>query len=98
MKFVPAQIFVLVFAAFAFVQLNDPDKIEWLLIYGVAAALWLNPSSKSLRPIAVILAVACMFWMFDLIPGFRLDLGNEVTREVGGLLLVVIASFARAFR
>ena len=93
-----APVFILLFAAFAAVQYNDPDSAPWILLYAVAAVVWLKPSSKQLRPVAVIVAGASLFWMFSLVPGFRLDLGNEVTREVLGLLIVGLVSLYRAFK
>ena len=98
MKKILGPLFILLFAAFAAVQYNDSDSAPWMLLYAVAAGVWLNPSSKQLRPVAGILAAASIFWMFSLLPGFRLDLGNEVTREVLGLLIVGLASLCRAFK
>ena len=30
-------VFFLIFAAFAYLQLNDPDPAKWVIVYGVVA-------------------------------------------------------------
>jgi len=94
----------LLFVASAFLQLNDPDPMRWLLLYGAAAiasALFVVralPSSVYLG-----LAVVAGGWAALVAPGVlavtRLQ-GDEEERELAGLLLVAAVSFqlARARR
>ena len=76
-----ASVVALLFAYSAFVQLNDPDPIRWILLYSGA----------------VFIGLACVagLWAATLAPGVVSDgsfTGSEEERELVGLLLVSSAS------
>lgn len=112
-----------VFAVFAALQYNDPDPVQWMALYGAAAACCAVVAIRGALDFRFALAVlaAAGIWAAVLLPdvighksfidnlrlgeGMR-DAETEVSREVGGLSIVVlamvplsIASFrARSFR
>ena len=64
-------ILFLLFAAFAYLQLNDPDPTKWVIIYGVVAIICLLQvfnieSKKGNLMILVVLAIFSLIY----IPGF----------------------------
>jgi hypothetical protein len=96
---------LLAFAFSMVVQVNDPDPWAWIAIYGAAAivcgfALMGRASAR----IAVAVALTALAWAATIAPrvigrvpfssmfqGFEMrDLGVEESREMYGLLIVVI--------
>lgn len=94
----------LLFLFAAAVQYNDPDMIQWMLLYTFAALsslLWLTKYFKKIIPFVVL--VIALFWMAFLLPdvigqgtfgskmfeSFKMNqIGVELAREVGGLLII----------
>ena len=59
-----------VFASFAYLNLNDPDPIKWVLAYGAVAVLFAFAAfGRADRRIIGALAVALFVWMCTLITG-----------------------------
>jgi hypothetical protein len=94
---------VVLFAAAALVQLNDPDPVQWVAIYTAAMALSLQAARRRRVPPAVPLALAAVAlgWAFGIAIGSgALDYRHmfeawemksvavEEAREVVGLLIV----------
>lgn len=96
------------FVVFAALQYNDPDPVQWMTMYGLAAiacGLVAGRARIDFRlPLAV--AIAALIWMLidlpdvvghkSFIDGMRLGEGmmdpqTEVSREVGGLIIVALA-------
>ena len=96
----------LMVAAFLFsvvVQYNDPDPIQWMLIYGLAAAACIL-SLKSRLPwkVPALIGVVALVWAATIAPDVigkttfaemfqSFHMINEVveeSREMGGLLIV----------
>jgi hypothetical protein len=107
-------IFALFYVFSVVVQYNDPDPVQWMLIYGAAAVISAWAAAASVRPVipAAIAAVA-LIWGMTLVPSVArqlpslLDLtssikmmapGVEETREAGGLLFVASWMIAVAWR
>ncbi|MGE4609219.1 MAG: transmembrane 220 family protein [Myxococcota bacterium] len=91
-----ASVAALLFAYSAFVQLNDPDPIRWILLYSCAAVLSAASIFVSI-PRAIFIGLACVagLWAATLAPGVVSDgsfTGTEEERELVGLLLVSSAS------
>ena len=91
-----ASVAALIFAYSAFVQLNDPDPIRWILLYSCAAVLSAASMFVSI-PRAIFVGLACVtgLWATTLVPGVVSDgsfTGTEEERELVGLLLVASAS------
>ena len=89
-------LYALLFAYSALVQLNDPDPVRWFALYGSAALLSAATVFASVPPVA-FLGLACVagLWAATLAPGvlsLAAFTGTEEERELGGLLLVVLAS------
>ena len=60
------------FLAFAFVQVNDPDPILWILIYGVMAVVCILAAfSYASRIAMIILLVGFLGYAILLLPGLR---------------------------
>jgi hypothetical protein len=98
-------VFAVLFTFAVVVQYNDPDPIQWMLVYGAAAAL----SGWSVRrhppvPVAVTVVVIALVWALGLVPVVIGELptfaqaagsmammapGVEETREALGLAIVV---------
>lgn len=63
-------ILALLFLSFAFVQINDPDPLIWILIYGNMAVLCVLAMFKIRFRIWLILSALVYFvWAATLIPG-----------------------------
>lgn len=60
-----------VFAAFAVLQYNDPDPIQWILLYGgVAAHFAMSALGKMSRPAVWVWLAASAIWAATLLPDF----------------------------
>ena len=95
-----ASVVALLFAYAAAVQLNDPDPIRWLLIYGstvvVSVAFIFGRVPK-----LVFVGLACVagLWAVTLLPGVLSSAaftGTEEEREFAGLALVVVTGVVLA--
>ena len=65
-------VLAVMFLAFAFVQINDPDPILWILIYGVMAVICvLAAFGYSSRLAMVILLVGFLAYSIVFLPGLR---------------------------
>lgn len=65
-------VLAVMFLVFAFVQINDPDPILWILIYGVMAVICvLAAFGYSSRLAMVILLVGFFAYSIVLLPGLR---------------------------
>ncbi len=103
--------FMLFFAACTVLQINDPDPMLWIALYGGAALVCLpvargRPSPRWAPLIMMVLAseLALMDVMFPPPPEIRADdtmWGTEQAREVMGALLVcswcAVVYFAQPF-
>ena len=90
------------FAGFAALQVNDPDPVAWVLVYAVTACISAVAAFRRPSPVmAGVWGVACVFaaivnlWFWDgasqpMGAASQGLLGEEVVREVGGLLLVAL--------
>jgi hypothetical protein len=65
-------ILAIIFIVFAFVQINDPDPILWILIYGAMAVLCIL-AMFNIFPKNVILVLAIVYIAYSLyyIPGVK---------------------------
>lgn len=98
-------IMLVLFAASVVVQVNDPDPLRWIAIYGAAALVCrfeLVGGSRWWSP--AIVALIALVWAAALAPGvigkvpfssmfaeFEMkDIGVEESREMYGLLLIAI--------
>jgi hypothetical protein len=95
-------------AAFLFsvaVQYNDPDPLQWIAIYGCAAAACiLSDRGKLPWMFSAAVAAAALIWASMLLPGvlsrpfpttmvdsFHMtSAADEEARELGGLLIIFI--------
>lgn len=95
----------LLFIFAAVVQYNDPDNIQWMLLYGLAAfssLLWFTNYFKKIIPFLVM--TIALIWIAFLLPdvmgqgtfssqmfdSFKMNnIEVELAREVGGLLIIV---------
>jgi hypothetical protein len=65
-------ILAVMFLLFAFVQINDPDPVLWILIYGSMAVICVLAAFKIYSRIAcIILLVGFTAYCFILYPGFQ---------------------------
>lgn len=82
----------LVFAYAAAVQINDPDPIRWLALYGSASLVCILYAAKRLpRFVPFVLAGIAGGWAATLLPGVvtcAALTGTEEERELAGLILV----------
>ena len=64
-------ILAVLFALFAYFQFNDPDPIQWAVIYGLVSVLCILAATGRF-PKGVLLAVAALSagWMLYMVPGF----------------------------
>lgn len=70
MKMILYILLAMVFAVFAYLNLNDPDPIPWVLGYGATAALFAFAAfGRADRRIIGWSAVALFLWMSTMIPG-----------------------------
>ena len=61
---------VVVFGLFAYLNLNDPDPVVWVLAYGATAALFgLAAFDRAPRPVIGWYTVALCIWMCTMLPG-----------------------------
>ena len=59
-----------VFAAFAYLNLNDPDPVVWVLAYSAVAVLFAFAAfGRADRRISGYLALALGIWMLTMAPG-----------------------------
>jgi len=79
-------ILALMFLAFAFVQINDPDPVVWILIYGAMATLAIMAIFQyhPKKFLVAILAVYLAYGIYTLIyhPGFLEWLQSENKSEI----------------
>ena len=78
--------FALLFALFAFLNLNDPDPLAWVSAYGITALLFaIAAFGKSQRTAIGGIALILFVWMCTMIPGmvdwFRLGMPS-ITGEM----------------
>jgi len=60
----------LLFAGFAYLNLNDPDPVQWVLAYAATAVLFAFAAfGRADRRIIGWFAVALFIWMCTMIPG-----------------------------
>lgn len=65
-------ILAVMFLAFAFVQINDPDPILWILIYGFMAVICiLDAYNYSSKLVMIVLLVGFSGYCIWLLPGMR---------------------------
>ena len=70
-------ILAVMFLVFASLQLNDPDPITWILIYGSMAAVCVMAAFKYyVRWLMIIQFVAYTVYAILLVPGLRTWLGS----------------------
>lgn len=97
-------VMTLMFAASVIVQINDPDPIHWMAIYGAAAVVAaLETAGRPLKPyIPAGLGVVALGWAATIAPrvigkvpftsmfgAFEMkNVGIEESREMYGLVLV----------
>ncbi|MEO6758696.1 MAG: transmembrane 220 family protein [Saprospiraceae bacterium] len=61
----------LLFLLFAAFQYNDPDPIQWMLLYGgVAAHFALAAAGRMNRPAVWLWLIVALVWAADLLPDF----------------------------
>ena len=105
-------LFLLMFAFSAFVQVNDPDPLLWIVIYAAAAVVcglelrqrtpWWAPAAVGV--IALIWAVTIAPRVFGVVPFASMfeefEMKNvqvEESREMYGLLIVAVWMLAVAY-
>ena len=96
-------LFLLMFVFSVIVQVNDPDPIAWMAIYGAAAlACLLSLMGKLPWWFAVVTGIVALAWaatiaprvigqvpFLDMFAEFEMkDIGVEESREMYGLLLI----------
>jgi len=66
------------FLLFAFVQINDPDPVIWILIYGMMAVLCIM-AIFSYYPRPILIGVAVLYTLYAMVylPGVITWLGTE---------------------
>ncbi|PSR13175.1 MAG: hypothetical protein DA408_08260 [Bacteroidetes bacterium] len=56
---------------FAAVQLNDPDPLAWMLLYGTTGVLFVVTNFRPLPPLLLQLGLVIILgWMLSLLPDF----------------------------
>lgn len=61
----------LLFGLFAYWQINDPDALMWVVIYGMVGVLHLAAArGMYLKWSTILLGVVCLLWMGSMTPGF----------------------------
>jgi hypothetical protein len=95
----------LLFGASMAVQINDPDPLPWMAIYGGAAIIALLECTRRVRPVfPALLSVTALGWAATIAPrvigrvpfadmfgAFEMEnVGVEESREMYGLLLVAL--------
>jgi len=106
-------LFLLMFLFSVIVQLNDPDPLPWIAIYGAAAvACLLSLIGRLPWWFAVITGLVAVAWAFTIAPRvlgqvpfldmfeyFEMkDIGVEESREMYGLLLIAGSMAASGHR
>ncbi|MGO4919679.1 transmembrane 220 family protein [Maribacter spongiicola] len=100
-------VFAVLFTVGAVLQYNDPDSLNWIIIYGVAALISLLFALNKIGYIVpMILGVLAFIGFLYLYPsdfqGFDLNDGDIVTVELGreafGLLIISIVLLIFVFR
>ena len=96
-------LFFLMFAFSVVVQVNDPDPLPWMLMYGAAALACLLSLTGKLRwQFAVVTGIIALAWaasiaprvigqvpFMDMFAEFEMkDIGVEESREMYGLILI----------
>lgn len=96
-------LFLLMFAFSGVVQVNDPDPLAWIAIYGAATLACLLSLAGKLRwQFAVVTGIIALAWaatiaprvigqvpFLDMFAEFEMkDIGVEESREMYGLLLI----------
>ncbi|MGH7710136.1 MAG: transmembrane 220 family protein [Gemmatimonadaceae bacterium] len=96
-------LFLVLFALSLAVQVNDPDPLRWMAIYGCAAiACVLSLVGRLHRWLPLVIALVAILWATTLLPhvlgsvpflemfaGWEMkDLGVEESREMYGLFIV----------
>lgn len=77
-------ILTILFALFAVVQLNDPDPIVWVIIYGTVAVIsGFAAVGKSNKNVILTVIGICIVWMMTLVPGV-VDWVNEGMPSITG--------------
>jgi len=70
MKKVILLFFALCFAAFAYLNLNDPDPIIWVAAYSITSALFVMAAfDRSQRSVIGAVAAILFIWMCTMAPG-----------------------------
>jgi len=66
------------FLVFAFLQINDPDPIIWILIYGVMAVVCVMAIFEFYpRPVLMVLAIAYLLYSIYYFPGVKVWLMQD---------------------
>ncbi len=96
-------VMLLAFLLSVFVQINDPDPLLWIIVYGLAAAACIMYHVKKLEwRYPAVLGVLTLLWAASLAPAVigKVGWGELVTditmktiavekgREMGGLLII----------
>ena len=96
-------LFLLMFTFSVVVQVNDPDPVPWMLMYGAAAVACLLSLTGKLRwQFAVATGIIALAWaasiaprvigqvpFMDMFAEFEMkDIGVEESREMYGLILI----------
>ena len=85
MKWINLLIAIL-FAWFAYVQLNDPDPERWVAMYGSVAVLWaLAAFNRYYLYVVYAVLVVSIFWMLSLFPDFVNWLQDGADSIVGSM-------------
>lgn len=89
--FVFAGILLLAFAA---LQFNDPDPVQWMVIYGATGIALVLAGFRKTPPemLARALGLGALCYAVWLMPGFDVDwTRNEEAYETGGMIMVGVA-------
>ena len=66
------------FLVFAFLQINDPDPIIWILIYGIMAAVCVMAIFEFYpRPFLIVLAIGYLLYSVYYFPGVKVWLAQD---------------------
>lgn len=72
-----AAVFTLLFALFAWFQLNDPDATAWVILYTALAMLSAFSDQPSIKRPILIAILFCGAGMLNYLPGLIDFLGND---------------------
>ncbi len=107
MKRIDSIIWTLLFALFAWFQVNDPDAAVWILVYGSAAVVSIISYSKKLPlwiygGLAIISLIGAIWLWPDQYQGLTLEHGYtpaiEEARESLGLVTCLLGMLWLAWR